>query len=649
MKSCFNLNENLFEKYSENPEIFGEKNLPEKDEKIVAPFTKSENRDLSPHKELDSRKEDSCLAPNFQQEIDIASPATENTPSPRSAFSLEHSQEEPQPEKLVSKDQEELARSGFKLQILERMKGLLEKVKSREQSQCDERSRRGLITPPKSALKKPSKKCFSGKFFEAENPECLDHIGGLADTERKTKRSVCFSEDSYSVKITKTRQNLVQQSRKNPIQRAQTTRLNTRPQARSDFLLTYRHPQSEDDNQSVDLNPRAPLPGNFHNEDPNNDKVSLENNRNGFTLLLPAQKNTPSLYAHRKTSSVGKSRSGRSSYGGSSNYGSVDFQYKPKSARSHSGISKDLKNDMLLKNGDFDDDFGENYEFCSDDCDGQERDFVYSGQKFEQDLLVECKLEKRSEFGGCGTLKSEDSEDSFNLSELLDGYERNSCFSQYKFGNRFYDIAILPVYPFPRHQKFLKLARKYNYADYAFEVRTGLISENQIFYHTGELFYEGEVLNNRRKHGAGKIYHKNGHTMYEGEFKFDNIEGFDCKIYDDSGLLEFEGRIVKGEIQGLGKSYWKNGQLRYRGFYKNNMPHGATCQVFYVNGTCNYYGPICEGVRNGHGSVYHRNAQLNYEGEFKCGLAEGDNQFVYDCKGRVIYNGPIKCGRIQNF
>lgn len=279
------------------------------------------------------------------------------------------------------------------------MKGLLEKVKSREQSQCDEKSRRGLITPPKSALKKTSKKCFSGKFFETENPECLDQIGTLADTERKTKRSVCFSEDSYSVKITKTRQNLVQQSRKTPIQRnlvqqsrktpiqrAQTTRLTTRSAARSDFLLTYRPSPPSDSNQSVDLNPRAPLPNHLPPSDRDADKVSIENNRNGFKLLpLPQSSPSPPHANRRKTSSVGKSKSNRSSYAGSSNYGSVDFRYKPKSARSHSVISGDLKNDMLLRNhsvisgdlkndmllrgADFDDDFGENYEFCSDDGD----------------------------------------------------------------------------------------------------------------------------------------------------------------------------------------------------------------------------------------------------------------------------------------
>ena len=126
-----------------------------------------------------------------------------------------------------------------------------------------------------------------------------------------------------------------------------------------------------------------------------------------------------------------------------------------------------------------------------------------------------------------------------------------------------------------------------------------IITEGKFYYDSGELYYKGEILNNKYKHGTGKIFHKNGKELYFGEFKFDNIEGFDCRILDDKGNLEFQGRILKGKIEGMGRSYWKNGQLRYKGIFRNSQPHGGKCQIFYSNGTCNYDGALKEGKRQG--------------------------------------------------
>lgn len=493
-------------------------------------------------------------------ELEIKSPATSNTCSYGSDNEKKNLAENP------------VDKTTVQLMIIDRMKSILDKAKSRNVTkensvievnvnQIPEKplSRNlSAVTPPKSALKKTSKKVIE------YDPN------GLMKTVAKRK-SVYFSEDSISVQIPRVNYDLHLPINKPTIEKAKSEyKLKIDPSINERFLTT-------DDDISV---PRSPyVPGKGFGED-----------------LIPKF----NAYENKKERHV------------------RNFSYD------HTIELKKFEKRMETEPKDFDHRITV-IKVNSDD--GKSQDL--SDDKEQNDL----KCKQRS-------LKSWDS-NSINFSSLLDAYEVNSQISNFKKGP-LYDIAILPIYPFKRHNKFLNLAKEYCSSEYYHEInRAMLITEGKFFYDSGELYYKGEILNNKYKHGTGKIFHKNGTIMFSGEFKFDNIEGFDCKIHDDKGNLEFQGRILKGKIEGMGRSYWKTGQLRYKGIFRNSQPHGGKCQIFYSNGTCNYDGALKEGKRQGYGRVYHRNAQLNYEGLFVNNSAGGENQCVYDNKARLIYVGTI--------
>ena len=124
----------------------------------------------------------------------------------------------------------------------------------------------------------------------------------------------------------------------------------------------------------------------------------------------------------------------------------------------------------------------------------------------------------------------------------------------------------------------------------------------------GSLEYEGNYLFNKKWNGRG--YDKNGNVVYV----LHNGNGI-CREYNENGELAFEGEYINGKRKrnGTGKEYL-NGKLIYEGKYLNKKRHGRGKE--YSNGKLIYEGEYFKGKRNGKGKEYDENGVLLFEGNY---------------------------------
>ena len=133
----------------------------------------------------------------------------------------------------------------------------------------------------------------------------------------------------------------------------------------------------------------------------------------------------------------------------------------------------------------------------------------------------------------------------------------------------------------------------------------------KIYYSNGNLNFEGEYINGI-KNGFGKEYYYNGNIKFEGIYKDDmewegkgfNINGElvyeitngkgEIKQYTDVGNLEFEGKILKGKINGYGKELYQF--IAFEGFYKNGEKNGYGKE--YISGKLIYEREFLNGKKN---------------------------------------------------
>ena len=116
-----------------------------------------------------------------------------------------------------------------------------------------------------------------------------------------------------------------------------------------------------------------------------------------------------------------------------------------------------------------------------------------------------------------------------------------------------------------------------------------------FYYWDGELSFEGEYLNGKRK-GKGKEYYKDGKLKFEGEYLNGKRNG-KGKEYYDNGKLEFEGEYLNGE-KWNGNGY-NNNKIIY------SLKDGKGLIKEYYNGKLEFEGEYLNGKRNGKGKEYY--------------------------------------------
>ena len=176
------------------------------------------------------------------------------------------------------------------------------------------------------------------------------------------------------------------------------------------------------------------------------------------------------------------------------------------------------------------------------------------------------------------------------------------------------------------------------------------------YYTGGGLFFEGEYLNGK-KNGNGKEYDYDGNLIFEGEYKNDkkwNGKGYDCsnniayelkngfgeiKIFK-KGKIIFEGRYIKGEINGKVKEYYDNGTLKFEGIYLNNKKNGKG-KEYYDNGELEFEGEYLNNERYGIGKEYNEYGKLLFEGKYLYYFKLSGKNYLFgklEYEGEYLYN-----------
>ena len=114
------------------------------------------------------------------------------------------------------------------------------------------------------------------------------------------------------------------------------------------------------------------------------------------------------------------------------------------------------------------------------------------------------------------------------------------------------------------------------------------IGKIKAYYNNGNLYLEGECLNEKIWNGKG--YNIKG----DEEFEIKDGKGY-IKEYDYEGTLIYEGDYSKGKRNGKGKEYDYDGALIYEGDYSNGKRNGKGKE--YEFGTLVYEGEYFRGKR----------------------------------------------------
>lgn len=110
-----------------------------------------------------------------------------------------------------------------------------------------------------------------------------------------------------------------------------------------------------------------------------------------------------------------------------------------------------------------------------------------------------------------------------------------------------------------------------------------------LLYESGELFYEGQIKNNKIYGKDIKLYHKHDNAVLidissiEGDNYLDNINAQVIQYYSNS-KLKFKGQLIDGMISGYGKKFHDNGKVYYEGQYLNGGIHGDKVCIYNSQG-----------------------------------------------------------------
>lgn len=159
---------------------------------------------------------------------------------------------------------------------------------------------------------------------------------------------------------------------------------------------------------------------------------------------------------------------------------------------------------------------------------------------------------------------------------------------------------------------------------------------------THSVYYEGQMKENRVRHGYGKYYDDDGSLCYEGYWSEDKRHGRG-KVYAKDGSIEYEGffdndipidyynafllldgrfiRVTELE-DGYHELYYQNSSRMYSGYFKDNRFHDQGTR-HCPSGNIQYEGEWNQGTYYGFGKEYYENGNLRYEGLWKKSVGNG--------------------------
>lgn len=149
--------------------------------------------------------------------------------------------------------------------------------------------------------------------------------------------------------------------------------------------------------------------------------------------------------------------------------------------------------------------------------------------------------------------------------------------------------------------------------------------------------YEGQVNENKEKHGLGKLILDNKILM--GHWRNDDFTGWGREINNNGDI--YEGKFVEGLL--YGKGIYSNGKEFYVGDFRNKKIVGFG-EIF--TDEYHYCGQLWDKMPHGKGRIYIYN-EGEYEGDFEYGNMDGEGIFKWN--NGNYYIGEMKKGKIHGF
>jgi hypothetical protein len=147
-----------------------------------------------------------------------------------------------------------------------------------------------------------------------------------------------------------------------------------------------------------------------------------------------------------------------------------------------------------------------------------------------------------------------------------------------------------------------------------------------------------------------------GAVVIENKQYFTGTVAIPVSFLPDGG--EYDGELLKGELNGKGRIVWPNGNS-YEGYFKQGLFHGPGR---YEIASSIYTGEFVKGVARGKGTIAYNDGR-EYEGDVDFGEANGVGMLLFDKKqytgefkdnlfhgeGRLVHsNGDIYEGQFAN-
>ena len=150
--------------------------------------------------------------------------------------------------------------------------------------------------------------------------------------------------------------------------------------------------------------------------------------------------------------------------------------------------------------------------------------------------------------------------------------------------------------------------------------------------------YEGETNEKNLKHGYGVL--TTPHFVMKGTWRNDEFTGWGQKLCRNGD--NFEGKFIKGELNGKGILKNKEGNI-YIGDFVNNIRCGKgdlTTENYHYIGECK------NNKFNGKGKIKFKDKSV-YEGQFEDNEIEGKGKYKW--KSGDVYEGKMKKGKMDGY
>lgn len=208
-------------------------------------------------------------------------------------------------------------------------------------------------------------------------------------------------------------------------------------------------------------------------------------------------------------------------------------------------------------------------------------------------------------------------------------------------------------------------------------IRYTIISENseninyyvnngkyEEYYNTGELFYDGYVVNHKLE-GLRREYDKNGRLTYQDNII--NNAGWSSYFYE-SGVMKDSFYLSNGKQQGISKQWYKNGNieeiastkdnkregwqyyyyetgvLKQKVFYVLDKKHGILYE-YYPSGILHYVVGYKNDEKHGEFKEFYENKKLRCSGSHEYGRQVGE-WLWYEKTGKLFQKDLYENGEL---